>query len=51
MGLSSPVLSDQLFALRRALVGSAILQEGVQRRMKEQRCSERRLHKATLEGY
>jgi hypothetical protein len=51
MGLSSPVLSDQQFAVRRALVGSVILQEGMQRRMKEQRCSKRRPHEATAEGY
>ena len=51
MGLSSPVLSDQQFAVGRALVGSVILQEGMQRCMKEQRCSTRRPYKATLEGY
>jgi multidrug efflux pump subunit AcrB len=51
MGPSSPVLSDQQFAVGRALVGSVILQEGMQRRMKEQRSSKRRPHKATLEAY
>jgi hypothetical protein len=51
MGIASPVLSDQQLAVGRALVGSVILQEGMQRRMKEQRCSKRRPHKATTEGY
>ena len=51
MGPSSPVLSDQQFAVGRALVGSVILKEDMQRRMKEQRSSKRRPHKATLEAY
>jgi hypothetical protein len=51
MGLASLVLSDQQFAVGRALVGSVILQEGMQRRMKEQSCSKRRPHEATLEAY
>ncbi len=51
MGLASPVLSDQQFAVGRALFGSVILQEGMQRRMKEQRRSKRRPHEATAEGY
>jgi hypothetical protein len=51
MAPSSPLLSDQQFAVGRALVGRVILQEGMQHCMKEQRCSKRRPHKATLEGY
>jgi hypothetical protein len=51
MGLSSPVLSDQQFAVGRALVASVIRQEGMHRRMKEQTCSKRRPHDATSEGY
>jgi hypothetical protein len=51
MGLSSQMLSDQQAAVGRALVGSVILQEGMRHQMKEQTCSKRRPHKATLEGY
>jgi hypothetical protein len=47
---ASPVLADQQFAVGRALVGSGILQEGMQRHMKEQRCSKRRPHDATAES-
>jgi hypothetical protein len=51
MGLSSPVLSDQHFTVGQALVRSVILQEGMQRRRKEQRCSKRHPHEATAEAY
>ena len=51
MDLSSPVLSDQQFAVGRALVGSVILQERMHCPMKEQTCSKRRPHDATAEGY
>jgi hypothetical protein len=45
------VLSDQHFAVGQALVRSVILQEGMQRRRKEQRCSKRHPHEATAEAY
>jgi hypothetical protein len=51
MGASPPVLSYQQFAFGRALVGSVIPLEGMQRGMKEQRCSKRRPHESTAEGY
>ena len=50
MGLASPVLSYQQFAIGLALFGGVILQEGMQRRMKEQRCNKRRPHDATAAG-
>jgi hypothetical protein len=51
MSHSSPVLSDQQFAVGQALVGSVILQEGNQRRRKERRSSKRHPHEVTAEAY